>query len=222
MTHLRVPWADGVLRTTKIEVDYRKPYWTVYRKFFTLMLALGRPNELGRTLGDLTLNNDTEEQPSWLPNFSRQGSGLKHAGTFLASEQCFGSEEYARWSNDGEVLMLRGVVLDAVDRLHDIPEDFDEWLKMVPDVTSGLRSSAQKLAHGSPEEIIQASRQSHVCWSFIANFPCSACLGLDYYGILSLPVALTPTGSDLSSQIQRHRNLRQGWGVFRLILLRSS
>jgi hypothetical protein len=110
-----------------IQVDYTKPVWEVYREFMHRLLL----NETTSALHLLSLTPFVKETdyPSWIPDLSAQNNVSKHTGRLLASDTCFEKHEGVRLSEDGDVLMLQGIIVDTVAEVHLMAEDSPELRK---------------------------------------------------------------------------------------------
>jgi hypothetical protein len=157
----------------KIEIDYRRSHWAVYRDFFELVMNIGGPDEL-KILTMISFHSESDERPSWLPDFSRQRDVAKYTGMYLAAEESFRTLEGVWWSDDNEILMLQGVCLDVVDQLYPLQQEKDEWSKHILGLANTIRHEQSiKLATSPldtlPRELIETSNSAHVSQLFLGN-----------------------------------------------------
>jgi hypothetical protein len=158
----------------KIGMEYRSSFWLVYRKFFKMMLTHTPGPEALKSLTLISFHKETNEQPSWLPDFSKQKGTTKHTGIALYSETPFRSLKKVRWSDGDEVLNLEGIYLDVVDQVYDMQIDDDNFTdRMVVLATNVQKETAAKseaLSISSPlRELVEVSKTTHISQLFMGN-----------------------------------------------------
>jgi len=155
---------------SQVTIDYRLPHWTVYRDFFELLISTAGPDEL-RLLAMISLCSQSTERPSWLPDFSSQRDAVRSTGMYLASEMPFCAVEEVWWSDDNEILMLRGVHLDVIAETHDMQDTYSNWvdhmMTMAEEVSS--RGPALESLTGPPQPLLDACKDAHVSQLFLGN-----------------------------------------------------
>ncbi|KAH9875470.1 hypothetical protein J1614_004962 [Plenodomus biglobosus] len=163
----------------QVTVDYRLPHWTVYRDFFELLLNLAGPDEL-KLLAMLSFyhTNDSDcksnDRPSWLPDFSSQNDVVRHTGMYLASELPFGELEEVWWSDDNEILMLRGVHIDIITATHDLQDTTYNWANHILEMADKVprsppASSATPSTSSLPASLVNASHSTHISTLFLGS-----------------------------------------------------
>jgi hypothetical protein len=159
---------------SEVVVDYRRSHWAAYRDFFELITKIAGPDEL-KILTMISFNTESDERPSWLPDFSSQRDVSRYTGLHLASEGCFGSLEEVSWSDDDEIIMLEGVSLDIIDQVHTMPEEKNGWLTHMLGLAQNIQAERATANddHNSlsspPPEIVEASKKTHISQLFLGN-----------------------------------------------------
>jgi hypothetical protein len=110
-----------------IQVDYTKPVWEVYREFMHRLLLDGKA-WTPLLLSLISFVKETD-YPSWIPDLSAQNNVLDHTGHLLSSDTCFKELEGVRLSENGDVLMLQGIIVDSVAEVNLMAEDSSELRK---------------------------------------------------------------------------------------------
>jgi len=110
---------------SSIRVDYTQSHWIVYRGFVKLLIEADAPQKLD-FLTQVKFDSSSEERHSWLLDFSSQEGFGSYSGISLFSAGRFQTCEMTRWSMDGEILMLQGVLLDTVDRVYSMNVEFHQ------------------------------------------------------------------------------------------------
>jgi hypothetical protein len=158
----------------KIGMEYRSSFWLVYRKFFKMMLThTPGPQEL-KSLTLISFYKETDEQPSWLPDFSKQKDVSKHTGIVLDSETPFQSLEKMHWSDGDEILNLKGICLDVVDQVYDIQMDEDNYIDRMMALATNVRKATtaklEALPSSSPlRELVEVAQTAHISHLFLDN-----------------------------------------------------
>jgi hypothetical protein len=153
----------------KIRLDYRRSFWLGYREFFKTLISTA-PEGL-EALSAISFHKETDEQPSWLPDFSKQRDVVEHTGWFLDSESCFRSLEMIRWTDGDEILNLEGIRLDVVDQVYDMQKEDDEWMEHILAIATKVEKETdtkmEALSGNSPlRKLVEVSKTTHISQLF--------------------------------------------------------
>jgi hypothetical protein len=110
----------------QVSVDYSLPYWHVYRDVFKRLFDKAlRKGQLHALFTMFSFHKaEPEVIPSWVPDQSEQRNMVLSIGRplYSNSQECFRSTKELRWTNDGDTLMLQGILVDVVYHASALPE----------------------------------------------------------------------------------------------------
>jgi hypothetical protein len=152
----------------RVKVDYEQSNWTVYRDITKFVIDADLRDKL-HLFTQLKFDNSSEERPSLLLDLSSKKDMLVRSGLYLGSNRPSKTCEMARWSTDGEILLLRSVLLDTVDCVCNLPVEREDWWEHILDTARKSRLDVPELAHGPAHELLQASRRCHVSRVFLVR-----------------------------------------------------
>jgi hypothetical protein len=159
----------------QIDMEYSSSSWPVYRNFFKAMLTQTHGPDGLKILTVISFHKETDEVPSWLPDFSKQNNVFRHTGMALWSETRFQSLESIRWSDGDEILNLEGICLDVVDKVFDMQIDMHNHIHhmmgLARDVQKETTVRSEALPSRSPlRELVKVSKTTHISQLFIGSF----------------------------------------------------
>jgi hypothetical protein len=152
----------------KTNVDYRRSHWAVYRDFFKQLLTDAGSHGL-KALTTLSYDTDTDERPSWVPDFASQRNVIRYIGRLLSVEEGFQKLKKVPESDNDEIIILRGVSLDVIELVHKMQDEEEDWDKHMFDIAQQvLREAVCKDETNSiPKAIIDASKKAHISQLFL-------------------------------------------------------
>jgi hypothetical protein len=158
-----------------IGLGYRSSLWPVYRNFFKKMLTDTPGSDELKLLTMISFHKETDDLPSWLPDFSQQENIFKHTGMALWSETRFRTLEKVRWGDGNQILNLEDVCLDVVDQVFDMEIDehnyIDHMMVLARDVQNETTARSEALPSRSPlREPVEVSMTTHISQLFIGSF----------------------------------------------------
>lgn len=159
-----------------VQVDYTRSEWDTYREFMDRLLSNAGPEDI-QFLTIISFKKHAN-YPSWIPGFSAQRDVTRYTGNSLASSTCFRTLEEVWWSDDGEVLMLQGVILDEIARTHQIGEDVKAWNHELCHMVEFARSTVKHEAEYPPPLVVSAAFDAPTYQLFTANTLSSTLLEL--------------------------------------------
>jgi hypothetical protein len=159
----------------QIGTEYSSSLLAVYRNFFKAMLIQTHGSDELKILTTISFHKETDELPSWLPDFSKQSDVFIHTGTYLWSDTPFRSLKNIQWSDGDEILNLEGICLDVVDKVFDMQIDInnhiDHMMGLARDVQKETTARSEALPSRSPlREPVEVSKTTHISQLFIGSF----------------------------------------------------
>jgi hypothetical protein len=159
----------------QIDMEYSSSLWPVYRNFFKAMLTQTHGPDGLKILTVISFHKETDEVPSWLPDFSKQNNVFRHTGMNLWSYTPFRSLKNIRWSDGDEILNLEGICLDVVDQIFDMQIEKNNYIGhivvLARDVQKEATARSEALPSRSPlREPVEVSKTTHISQLFIGSF----------------------------------------------------
>jgi hypothetical protein len=153
----------------KTNIDYRRSHWAVYRDFFKQLLTDAGSHGL-KALTTLSYDTDTDERPSWVPDFASQRNVIRDTSRLLSEEEGFQKLKNVPESDNDEILILRGVSLDVIELVHIIQDEEEDWDEHMFDIAQQVLTEKAICKDGInslPKELIDASKKAHISQLFL-------------------------------------------------------
>lgn len=128
---------------SRIKVDYERSYWDLYQETMETWFCNGSKDEF-HLVGLLSFSHEQNGYPSWVPDFSSQKSNDRNGGFAM-----FNMHSAWTWhappdfwfSDDGQVFMPEGVILDVVEDVHYIEPGRAKLQTILSALDTGLSST---------------------------------------------------------------------------------
>ncbi|KAK0122141.1 hypothetical protein ONS95_010402 [Cadophora gregata] len=135
--------------SSKIKIDYDRPYWDLYQQTMETWLCNGSEEEF-HLVGLLSFSREPNTYPSWVPDLSKQKSNDRNGGFALFkmySAWTWHSPPNFWFSDDGQIFMPEGVILDIVEETRFIQPGRAKFRSRLSTLNAELDSNIARHEH---------------------------------------------------------------------------
>jgi Heterokaryon incompatibility protein (HET) len=157
-----------------IPIDYERPHWEIYREFTKELLRSGDPEDHSLLSSVSFQSSPHPHRPSWVPDFSSQvgqNGDTRDTGWYLGFDNPLWGLPEPRFSDDGNILMLRGVFLDVIHKVYPFDERGDGWMDVLDRMERRAKSIIRKRQREFQQQVESNGSGSSLEPLFIAPSP---------------------------------------------------